>query len=53
MDKTFGDLCPRCGNLTLSRYYEEGADIELGARCEECGFKGFSVKDKLVQMATI
>jgi DNA-directed RNA polymerase subunit RPC12/RpoP len=52
LDKTIGDLCPRCGQRTLSIYYEEGSDLQLGARCEECGLKGFFVNGKLVPLAT-
>ena len=52
MDKVSGDVCPRCGLQTLTIYYEEETDVELGARCEECGFKGFCVNGRLVQVAT-
>jgi DNA-directed RNA polymerase subunit RPC12/RpoP len=52
MDKTEGDTCPRCGQKTLDVYYEEGSDLQLGARCEECGLKGFYVSGKLVPLAT-
>lgn len=52
MDKTEGDTCPRCGQKTLDVYYEEGSDLQLGARCEVCGLKGFFMNGKLVQLAT-
>jgi DNA-directed RNA polymerase subunit RPC12/RpoP len=52
MDKIEGDICPRCGQRTLDVYYEEGSDLQLGARCEECGLKGFYVSGKLVPLAT-
>ncbi|MGA2628313.1 MAG: hypothetical protein ABSF63_14775 [Candidatus Bathyarchaeia archaeon] len=52
MDKDAGNLCPRCGNRSLDIYSEEGADIQHGACCEECGLKGFFVNGKLVQMVT-
>lgn len=52
MDKVPGDVCPRCRLQTLTIYYEEETDLELGAMCEECGFKGFYVNDKLVQVVT-
>jgi DNA-directed RNA polymerase subunit RPC12/RpoP len=52
MDKVEGHVCPRCGQRTLDVYYEEGSDLQLGARCEECGLKGFFTNGKLVQLAT-
>ena len=52
MDKTTGNTCPRCGLKTLNIYYEEGSDLQLGARCDECGLKGFFMNDKLVPLAT-
>ncbi|MGA2462531.1 MAG: hypothetical protein ABSF82_14030 [Candidatus Bathyarchaeia archaeon] len=52
MDTTNGDLCPRCGLRTLTIYYEDGSDLQLGAHCEECGLKGFFMKDKLMPLAT-
>jgi len=52
MEKIEGDLCPRCGQKTLDVYYEEGSDLQLGARCEECGLKGFFMNGKLVPLAT-
>jgi hypothetical protein len=53
MDKTEGNLCPRCGLKTLSIYYEEGSDLQLGAHCDECGLKGFFMNGKLVPLATV
>ncbi len=50
LDKTTGDVCPRCGLQTLTIYYEDEADLQLGARCEECGLKGFFMNGKLVQI---
>ena len=52
MDKITGHLCPRCGFESLNIYYEEGSDLQLGARCDSCGLKGFFVQGKLVQLAT-
>jgi DNA-directed RNA polymerase subunit RPC12/RpoP len=52
MEKIEGHLCPRCGLETLDVYYEEGSDLQLGARCEECGLKGFFMNGKLVPLAT-
>jgi len=52
VDKTTGDMCPRCGSASLNVYYEEDADVQLGARCDECGLKGFFMNGKLVQLAT-
>jgi DNA-directed RNA polymerase subunit RPC12/RpoP len=50
--KLAGGLCPRCHLRTLATYYEEETDLELGARCEECGLKGFFTRGKLIQVAT-
>lgn len=52
MDKTSGHSCPRCGAMSLDIFYEDDGDLELGAVCEECGFRGFSLNGKLVQLAT-
>lgn len=52
MDKVVGELCPRCGLQTLTIYYEDETDLQLGARCEECGLKGFYMSGKLMQVAT-
>ena len=52
MDKIGGDLCPRCGLKALAIYYEDETDLQLGARCEERGLKGFFMNRKLVQVAT-
>ena len=51
MDKTTGNRCPRCGRETLNIYYGEGSDLELGARCEECGLKGVFLNGKLMPLA--
>jgi len=52
MDKTSGHICPRCGVEALNIYYEEGSDLQLGAKCDECGLKGFFMNGKLVELAT-
>ncbi|HUK51556.1 MAG TPA: hypothetical protein VLV18_11000 [Terriglobales bacterium] len=53
MDKVSSDnVCPRCQLETLAIYYTEDSDLELGARCEECGYEGFYIKGKLVQLTT-
>jgi len=52
MDKTTGHSCPRCGMESLSIYYEEGADLQLGVGCQSCGLKGYFINGKLVQLAT-
>ena len=44
-------MCPRCGEPTLSIYYEEGTDQELGALCENCKLKGTYINDKLIALA--
>ena len=51
MDKTSGHRCPRCGLEAFNIYYEEGADLELGACCDDCGLRGFFVKGQLVELA--
>ena len=51
LEKISGDLCPRCGLQTLTIYYEDETDLQLGARCEECGFKGFFMLGKLIKVA--
>jgi len=50
LEKTVGDLCPRCEEYALNVYYEDESDVELGARCENCGFIGFFMRGKLVPM---
>ena len=52
MEKIEGHTCPRCGQETLDVYYEEGSDLQLGARCKECGLKGFFMNGKLMPLAT-
>ena len=53
LEKTSGDLCPRCGLQTLTIYYEDDTDLQLGARCEECDFKGFYMRGKLIKVANV
>ena len=53
LEKTSGNACPRCGANTLNIFYEDGVDLELGATCDDCGFRGLFVYGKLVQMATV
>jgi len=52
MDKTTGHSCPRCGQESLDIYYEEGSDLQLGVRCQNCGLKGYFMNERLVQLAT-
>ncbi len=52
MDKTTGHMCPRCSTMSLNVYYEEYSDTELGARCEDCGLKGFYMNGELVPLVT-
>mgnify|MGYP001114174962 CR=1 FL=1 len=52
VDKTSGHACPRCGAKALNIFYEDDVDLQLGATCDECGFRGFSLNGKLVQLAT-
>ena len=51
MDKTTGNSCPRCGLGTLNVYYEDGADLQIGAICDSCGLRGFFTNGKLVPLA--
>ncbi|MGA2972019.1 MAG: hypothetical protein ABSE39_05270 [Candidatus Bathyarchaeia archaeon] len=53
MEKEIGHPCPRCGLNSLSVYYEDGADLQLGASCDGCGLKGFFMNGRLVQLATM
>ena len=53
MEKTSGNACPRCGANTLNIFYEDGVDLELGATCDDCGFRGLFVNGKLLQLATV
>jgi len=52
MEKIEGHLCPRCGQESMDIYYEEGSDLQLGARCGECGLKGYYMSGKLVPLVT-
>jgi ribosomal protein L37E len=52
LEKSSGNTCPRCGAKALNIFYEDGADLQLGATCDQCGLKGFFVSGKLVQLAT-
>jgi hypothetical protein len=47
LDKTEGELCPKCGQYTLSVYYEEETDLKIGAHCESCDAKGVYVNGEL------
>jgi len=51
MEKTTGNSCPRCGLGTLSIYYDDDSDLQLGAVCDSCGLRGFFNNGKLVQLA--
>ena len=53
MEKTVGNICPRCGFEALDIYYEENSDTQLGGKCEECGLKGFFMNGRLVQVAIV
>lgn len=50
MEKTTGNSCPRCGLETLNIYYDDGADLQLGAVCDSCGLRGVFTNDKLVPL---
>jgi Zn ribbon nucleic-acid-binding protein len=52
MDKSSGHACPKCGAEALNIFYEDDVDLQLGATCDRCGFRGFSLNGKLVQLAT-
>jgi uncharacterized protein (DUF983 family) len=51
MEKTTGNSCPRCGQGTLNIYYDDDADLQLGALCDSCGLKGFFTGGKLIPLA--
>ena len=51
MDVETQKECPNCGRPTLSVYYEENTDLQLGAVCSYCGLKGFYMNGKLLQLA--
>jgi DNA-directed RNA polymerase subunit RPC12/RpoP len=53
MEKEIGAECPKCGLLSLNLYYADDGDSLLGAKCDNCGFKGFSVKGDLVPLAAV
>jgi DNA-directed RNA polymerase subunit RPC12/RpoP len=42
--------CPRCGLETLTDYVDEDSDVRHGARCMECGFRGFYVNGELREL---
>ncbi len=52
MEKEIGDECPNCGLLSLTSYYDDG-DSPIGAKCDNCGFKGFYMKKNLVPLAAV
>jgi hypothetical protein len=52
MDKQTGSLCPRCGLKTLNVFYEDMGDMQIGATCDSCGFKGFFMNENLLPLVT-
>jgi len=38
--------CPKCG-VALIDYYDEDTGLDLGARCENCGFKAWYMSERL------
>lgn len=52
MEKVSGRECPRCRRSSLSVYYEDETDVQLGAVCESCGLKGFYSQGELIALAT-
>jgi len=53
MEKEIGAECPKCGLLSLNQYYDDYADSPLGAKCDNCGFTGFYMKQGLVPLAAV
>ena len=53
MEKEIGAECPKCGLLSLNLYYDDYGDSPLGAKCDNCGFRGFYMKEDLVPLAAI
>ena len=53
LEKEIGSECPKCGLLSLNVYYEDDCDSAIGAKCENCGFKGFFMKEGLVPLAAV
>jgi len=51
MEKSSGNLCPRCFRDSLNVYYEEDSGFRLGAACQSCGLKGYFSEGKLMVMA--
>lgn len=51
LDKVTGSICPACHQPSLSVFYEEQADQELGRKCDACGFRGMYLGGRLVVMA--
>jgi hypothetical protein len=51
MEKTTGHICPRCRQSSLNVYYEDDADVKLGALCKFCGLKGYYVDGRLAPLA--
>ena len=53
MEKEIGSECPKCGLLSLDVYYDDYCDSAIGARCGNCGFRGFFMKEELVPLAVV
>jgi predicted nucleic-acid-binding Zn-ribbon protein len=53
VEKEVGDECPKCGLLSLNLYYDDGSDSPLGAKCDNCGFRGFFMKEILVPLTAV
>ncbi|MGA2791604.1 MAG: hypothetical protein ABSF00_12665 [Candidatus Bathyarchaeia archaeon] len=53
MEKEIGAECPKCGLLSLNLYYDDDGDSPLGAKCDNCSFRGFYVKEDLVPLAAV
>jgi len=53
LEKEIGSECPRCGLLSLNVYYDDDSDSAIGAKCENCGLKGFFMKEELVPLAAV
>jgi DNA-directed RNA polymerase subunit RPC12/RpoP len=53
LEKEAGSECPGCGLLSLDVYYEDDCDSPIGAKCENCGFRGFFMREELVPLAAV
>jgi hypothetical protein len=53
LEKETGSQCPKCGLLSLTLYYEDEGDLPIGAKCDNCAFKGFFMREDLVPLVAV